>query len=39
MKYIFGILDYADKQSALVVERAVVALLRLCISFAGKVSN
>lgn len=36
--YIFGVLEYADKQSVLVVERTVVGLLRLCIRFAGKVS-
>ncbi|KAI8142216.1 hypothetical protein BJV82DRAFT_615987 [Fennellomyces sp. T-0311] len=34
--YIFGILKHADKQSVLVVERTVVALLRLCICFSGR---
>ncbi|KAI9494797.1 hypothetical protein BDB00DRAFT_817115 [Zychaea mexicana] len=34
--YIFGVLKHADKQSVLVVERTVVALLRLCICFSGK---
>ncbi|CDS10527.1 hypothetical protein LRAMOSA03202 [Lichtheimia ramosa] len=34
--YIFSVLKHADKQSVLVVERTVVALLRLCISFSAK---
>ncbi|KAI7850967.1 hypothetical protein BDC45DRAFT_516867 [Circinella umbellata] len=34
--YIFSVLKHADKQSVLVVERTVVALLRLCICFSGK---
>ncbi|KAI8641644.1 hypothetical protein BD408DRAFT_345726 [Parasitella parasitica] len=34
--YIFGILEFADKQSVLVVERTVVGLLRLCICSAAR---
>jgi brefeldin A-resistance guanine nucleotide exchange factor 1 len=34
--YIFGILEYAEKQSVLVVERTVVGLLRLCICSAAR---
>ncbi|CAO3672875.1 unnamed protein product [Rhizopus microsporus] len=34
--YMFGILDFAEKQSVLVVERTVVGLLRLCISAAAR---
>lgn len=32
----FGILDFAEKQSVLVVERTVVGLLRLCICAAAR---
>ncbi|KAL9550016.1 hypothetical protein PS6_005777 [Mucor atramentarius] len=35
-EYIFGILEFADKQSVLVVERTVVGLLRLCICSAAR---
>lgn len=35
-EYIFGILEFADKQSVLVVERTVVGLLRLCICSATR---
>ncbi|RCH92537.1 GDP/GTP exchange factor for ARF, partial [Rhizopus stolonifer] len=35
-EYIFGILDFADKQSVLVVERTVVGMLRLCICSASR---
>lgn len=35
-EYIFGILEFADKQSVLVVERTVVGLLRLCICSASR---
>ncbi|OBZ90807.1 hypothetical protein A0J61_01144 [Choanephora cucurbitarum] len=35
-EYIFGILDFAEKQSVLVVERTVVGMLRLCICSAGR---
>ncbi|SAL99274.1 hypothetical protein [Absidia glauca] len=34
--YIFEILEHAEKQSVLVVERTVVGLLRLCIRIAAK---
>ncbi|RCH92835.1 GDP/GTP exchange factor for ARF, partial [Rhizopus stolonifer] len=34
--YILGILSFAEKQSVLVVERAVVGLLRLCICAASR---
>lgn len=35
-EYIFGILNFAEKQSVLVVERTVVGLLRLCICSATR---
>lgn len=35
-EYIFGILEFAEKQSVLVVERTVVGLLRLCICSASQ---
>ncbi|KAI8068278.1 hypothetical protein BC940DRAFT_299601 [Gongronella butleri] len=38
-EYIFDILEHAETQSVLVVERAVVGLLRLCIGIAAKVKK
>ncbi|KAI9264555.1 hypothetical protein EDC94DRAFT_605499 [Helicostylum pulchrum] len=35
-EYIFGVLEFAEKQSVLVVERTVVGLLRLCICSASQ---
>ncbi|KAI8979713.1 hypothetical protein BDF20DRAFT_1000955 [Mycotypha africana] len=35
-EYIYGILEYAEKQSVLVVERTVVGLLRICICSASR---